>query len=477
MSPPRSPLPTSHSSLRRLAELLLLLVIAVLAMRAWFVEGLVLPWRVSSGSMAESLLGLHRELTCAECEYPFVCGADFRRVSPLAVCPNCGCPKNDLSARPDLAGDGLLVHKSLFRLRPPRRWEVVAFRHPQLSGELQIKRAVGLPGESVQIRHGDVYIDGKIHRKTLSQQRTMAILVHDVNYQPLVNPAPPPRWQGAGTDSQWGSSGRDFAHPDTDDRTAIDWLEYRHWSRIPSGGDDDVKQVEVLEGPITDVCGYNQSRPRRQENVWPVTDLMLSLKLVDTLGEGKLILRISDGSEDFQVWIEPSRRRFEILQNGRPIPFDVGKLPRWRNELAIDISLFDQQFLMAFDREVAVTYRYRPSNPDRQPTSRPLAIGSQGLQVRLRDFRVYRDVYYTRPVGADGRWALDQPQPLKAGEYFVLGDNSPISLDSRTWPEGAAVPAMLLVGKPLLVHFPVHRVEWGDWIFQVPDPRKIRYIR
>jgi len=59
----------------------------------------------------------------------------------------------------------------------------------------------------------------------------------------------------------------------------------------------------------------------------------------------------------------------------------------------------------------------------------------------------------------------------------MLGDNSPVSEDSRTWPEGPAVPARLLVGKPLFVHFPAKRVQIGNWVFQVPDPARIRYIQ
>jgi signal peptidase I len=66
---------------------------------------------------------------------------------------------------------------------------------------------------------------------------------------------------------------------------------------------------------------------------------------------------------------------------------------------------------------------------------------------------------------------------LGDGQYFVLGDNSPISKDSRCWPDGPAVEAGLLVGRPFLVHFPAQQVRWGDWRFQVPDPSRIRYIR
>ena len=42
---------------------------------------------------------------------------------------------------------------------------------------------------------------------------------------------------------------------------------------------------------------------------------------------------------------------------------------------------------------------------------------------------------------------------LAAGQYYVLGDNSPVSEDSRRWPTGE-VNAKLLVGKPLVVVTP-----------------------
>ena len=66
---------------------------------------------------------------------------------------------------------------------------------------------------------------------------------------------------------------------------------------------------------------------------------------------------------------------------------------------------------------------------------------------------------------------------LGKGEYFVLGDNSPISDDSRTWAEPAAVSDKYLIGKPLAIILPVRYVRWGPWHFQVPDLARIRYIR
>jgi signal peptidase I len=453
-------------------ERFVFVLVAVLVARTWYVEGLLVPCPVASGSMAETVLGVHRGVTCNDCGQRFVCGADLKPVSPRAICPNCGFAANDLEARPDLAGDRVLIDKAIYQFRRPRRWEVVAFRHPEQPSQTLLKRVVGLPGESIQIRDGDVYADGQILRKTLPQQRALAILVHDANYQPSIDPAPPPRWQG-GDNSRWIAAGGRFARPQASGEEAdADWLQYRHWRRVPG------RAGEVHEAPVTDVCGYNQTRPRREEDVHPVGDLLLALRLVKTSGRGRLVLRATDGRDEFRVRIEPTQGRYEVLRNGRPVPGAAGWLPPPANGTMLEVSLFDQQFLLAFNGRPAVTIPYDLSPFRPQPPSRPLAVGSQGgLGVEICDLRVYRDVYYTHPIGLRGRWALDEPVRLEAEEYFVLGDNSPISEDSRTWPGGPAVSAKLLVGKPLVVHFPARLVAVGPWRFQVPDPARIRYIR
>ena len=66
---------------------------------------------------------------------------------------------------------------------------------------------------------------------------------------------------------------------------------------------------------------------------------------------------------------------------------------------------------------------------------------------------------------------------LAADEYFVLGDNSPVSDDSRTWPDRGAVVAKLLVGKPLVAIPSLEVTPWRGWHFQVPNLRGIRYIQ
>ena len=456
---------------RLLVERLVLLLLVFLAVRTWCIEGLATPLRVAGGSMARTLLGMHREVVCADCGHEFVCGSDVRPVGARAVCPNCGYAENDLEALLDLAGDRLLVHKSIFRFRRPRRWEVVASRHPQDAAETVVKRVVGLPGESVQLRLGDVYVDGQIERKTLWQQRALAVLVHDARRGPALGQPPPCRWRALRAGSQWGRAGSRFAHPVASPEDPIDWLAYHHWRRLPGGGG------QIEERPISDDRGYNQTRPRRKEDSHRVTDLLLTLRLVEIAGRGAMYIRATGGREKFLLEIEseddPNRFRYKVSHNGQPVPGGTGKMPSPAGGLTLEVSLIDKQFLLAFDGRTVLRWAYRPPDKLPPPICRPLEIGTRGLRVVFEDPKVYRDIYYAKRTGPQGR-DPDRPVRLGADEYFVLGDNSPISEDSRTW---GPVSARLLIGKPLLVHFPARRVSFGAWDFQVPDPGKIRYIR
>ncbi len=458
-----------------LRRVVLLGALAVI-LRTWCVEGLFVPCRIVSGSMATTLLGWHRNVVCKNCGLQFPCAADLQPAKPRAVCPNCDYADNNLEASPTLSGDGVLISKSLYRFRPPRRWEIAAFRRREDSGKILVKRIVGLPGESVRIRQGDLYVNGNIQRKNLAQQRALAVAVYDASFRPTIDPAESSRWRGVGQKSQWGAAGGLFAHPAAAPGEPIDWLIYRHLRRTAG------QEGRFEETPITDRCGYNQTRPRRLEEVQPVTDLMLSLRVIrmtEEFGPGQLMIRITDGVEEFLVRLDPSGNRYEVLQDDRPIPAPaaIGKLPPWHHALWVEVSVFDRQFILAFGGRPVFTWWYDPSKRAAEPTSRPVAIGSKGLEVAIRDLRLYRDVYYTRPMAPQGRWGLDNPVHLAADQYYVLGDNSPVSQDSRVWAEGPAVDAKLLLGKPFLVHFPPRLVRIGPWKFQVPDPAKIRYIR
>ena len=165
---------------RQTIDLVVVLCLGVLMFRTFSAEAYVVP----TGSMAPTLMGHHRELTCPNCGFVFVIGVDEEGHPPRPVCPNCG--KNDLDCvtAVECNGDRVLVQKFLYDFRPPRRWEVAVFHFPGEPTQAYVKRVVGLPGESVQIVDGNVVIDGRVARKSLDELRAMQILVHDSRYVP-----------------------------------------------------------------------------------------------------------------------------------------------------------------------------------------------------------------------------------------------------------------------------------------------------
>ena len=58
-------------------------------------------------------------------------------------------------------GDNLIVDKLSYRFRDPKRFEIVVFPFRYQEDTYYIKRIIGLPGETVQIHDGNIYINGK----------------------------------------------------------------------------------------------------------------------------------------------------------------------------------------------------------------------------------------------------------------------------------------------------------------------------
>ena len=56
----------------------------------------------------------------------------------------------------------IFVNKFVYRLDNIERGDVVVFKLAENPGRSYIKRVVGLPGETVEVRRGEVYVDGRL---------------------------------------------------------------------------------------------------------------------------------------------------------------------------------------------------------------------------------------------------------------------------------------------------------------------------
>ncbi|MCH8829027.1 MAG: signal peptidase I [Planctomycetes bacterium] len=560
-----------RSSLRQMFEALICLAVAVVLVRTFQVEG----YMISTGSMAPTLAGFHKRVTCPSCGWEFPVGADVhgspgrnstsisfpRRPASanatsransgngqrddaaqhaasreLAVCPNCGRHSIDISALPLNQGDQLLVHKNAYEFNSPRRWEVIVFRNPARPTQAYVKRVAGLPGEEVNIVGGDLFINGRIQRKQFARQLAMRIPVYDHAFEPHNDPDWQSRWIPLGAKSAWERNGQSFVHQAKTDATDAvggkpSWLVYRHWirdggrhkttvpvsaavrqldlsspslfplkydaeagefshrgvltsrsrDRIAATIDNPafVKAIHKLSAeshlsPVLDDYGYNRTHGDRQPT--PVRDLMISADVRLIGDKGRFLLQMTDGIDRFTFSLDVGTRDMALTVNDQSQPVRQARLLAsvLDSSLHLEMSLFDRQVIVAINgKPLFAPFLLDPVPPRSLFPRKPVRFGAAELRVRIGSLKLYRDIYYTQK-GAKGTYKLGPDQ------FFVLGDNSPISADSRVWDD-KGVHRRLFLGKPFLVHLPSKpgriRIGGTNIHIRIPDVSRIRYIR
>ncbi len=557
------------SQVRQFMESLLCLALAVIVFRTFEVEG----YMISTGSMAPSLLGFQKRVVCPTCKYPFAFGVSYQsddggtiagdgeeadaldEPRQFCTCPNCGQRAIEISRVPRNQGDQLLVFREAYWWRLPRRWEVVVFRNPYETTQAYVKRLAGLPGETIEIRNGDVYADGHLCRKDYRTQKAVRIPVYDHDYEPTDDPEWHSRWQ---PDPGWKRDGHGFLtrgesvvpkrvgeidkanSARASAESPWSWVTYGNYFRSGGGhvtsvdvpiiedglkwpadlspaqfdlktrrlsvtgvmsaelrerllavsGDPEFQNaVEQLSershySPVMDEYGYNRPSTFSGQNA--VRDVMISAKLdIDDNQPAdpphrQFAIDMTDGLNTFRMLWDFREREIRLLRNPErspnALPVRTAVLrPEWDAEPCdVEMSLIDRQVTAAVNGEEIFPAWPIADPPDARPSPRyPVRFGAQGVAARLGALQLFRDVYYTSEEDA-------KPFFLKDGEIYVLGDNSPVSLDSRRWDNGA-VPLKLLLGKPFVVHLPSRQMEIriGETIrhIRVPDFSRVRYIR
>jgi len=113
-----------------------------------------------ANAMAPTLLGNHWRGRCPECGQPNFCSPVDTRHGRQAT-PRMICGSFHVNQIPDVpqrifSPDRFLVAKFL----TPKRWDLVVFEYPENPPTLFVMRLIGLPGETIQIEGGDVWVDG-----------------------------------------------------------------------------------------------------------------------------------------------------------------------------------------------------------------------------------------------------------------------------------------------------------------------------
>lgn len=79
-------------------------------------------------------------------------------------------------------GDYLIVDELSYRLRSPQRGEIIVFKYPNNPSDRYIKRIIGLPGETVEIKDGKIVIIDKEGQQTLDESKYLSSTVFTTGF-------------------------------------------------------------------------------------------------------------------------------------------------------------------------------------------------------------------------------------------------------------------------------------------------------
>lgn len=433
-------------------------------------------------------------------------------------------------------GDRIFVFKYLYSIFDPQRFDVVVFKNPRDPSVNYIKRLVGLPGEMVALVDGDVYARApqgdddpaadrwslpgwRICRKPDRAQLAMWQRLFSSEYTPLndtddigrrwfVSP-----WIGVGSGPQ-----------------ASDWrIEGRRTYEYVGSGPTRLAW-NTRERPVNDSLAYNES-PVRASLLFPVSDVRLSMGFRPSSEGQRVTAFLEARGHTFRIDVGAGAILMAMGPGtGKDVPF--ASLPvEGDSELDLepgrttDLEFWfvDQTLQVWRDgRRIAqASYDWSPAERLRHVTGEPLeriALGTEFLVVEdnyrrpqmflefdggpftLHRVALDRDVHYQADIyryhSGDGVSVHSQARRPALGthpsstptlahdEYFLCGDNSAQSLDSRLWdrphpwvaqidPAIGLVPRELLIGKAFFVYFPA---PFKAGRIPVPDFGRMRFI-
>lgn len=523
-----------------------LIVAFVIAMtfRAFVTEGFVIP----TGSMAPTLLGQHLDFRSPETGWRHAVGFDASvgsaeearaRLAQIAD-PLLGPYRPGSGVTPGVpklvrAGDRILINKLSYVLGSPQRFDTVVFKNPTNPNGADgnfIKRLIGLPGESLWIVDGDIFVapleaaedfsQYRVQRKPEHVQRAVwqpifrsLQLPPSVAERPDAQPMWGPGWSFADGVYRHDGDGPVLLEWNKDSRRLLtDWTSYNQLSRSADEGDSFVGDFRVAG---TVVPGRDGMRAT------------VELEARDTqfrfeIDGGRAAIRLRPlafrdlGPEE--GWTGPAAVSVEPLEAGRPVRVEC-----WHADQRL-VLWIDGRRVLEHDYEWTPRERLERATGQAAGGDDAAALGALATRpirsmalirwnfdgpVEVDRLEVDRDLHYAaydtlklpfslrtnpaRPDLGDLRMRHgygchpSTPAKLEADQFYMLGDNTLASSDSRAWgsphpivaeqidPAAFVVPRSLLLGKAWVVYFPaLNPLSPGGRGF-IPNFGDLRFIR
>jgi signal peptidase I len=346
-------------------------------------------------------------------------------------------------------GDKILVNKFAYDFRDPHRWEVMVFKYPVDTSRNYIKRVAGLPGETIRVFGGDLYVrtahsdpQWQIARKPWNVQEALWRKRYTLSDsgQSYWAPSNPAAWTIRGDDFAVSADGSGDGEYLIYQREILAYEarefeeSHRPFVRIPTS--DLMVQFHLIpEGPAEVEVALDCTTTFAYEE----QTVHWTVRLPFGAGGPARPMLLRDGRE-----VRPEESQPFTCTDGKPS--------------LVQVCHVDQSLVVRVDGRQVLSHPYDSTqgveDSHWSPEHRSAAkIGCRTGRALFRDPAIYVDVHYTTHPNEN---AVQAPFTLKDDEFFVLGDNSANSNDSRAW---GVVPRRNLVGEAFLVLWPLGRMK------------------
>lgn len=524
-------------SFKETFESVVMAFILAFVFRAFVVEAFVIP----TGSMAPTLLGQHADIVCPECGYRF--NADVLKAetyqgrsayTTTLTCPMCSYPIKVDAQHQRRPGDRILVHKFIYNLTEPKRWDVVVFKNPSNPQDNFIKRLAGLPGEKLFIVDGNIYtkpLDAPDATPWQIQRKTKRQIVQRTVFQPVYHSEFYPLDDGKTSLDRGAAYAWHFPwvadQPDRIKRHGRTWLDYDGKSPVTFRFDfQDMlnSQINFYGKPIG---WYPYSQLYGSHRIESIEDIRIAMSVepkpdADAAGkhigltfqttgridgllpvpiravlspEGKITLETGSNSND----LEGEKWQVRATDQIQPLPNDrASHVEFWFVDQEVSLWI-DGSKVLTWDYHVPMDILVKRPSPPLYPA---VQVKVDSVPATITQIDLDRDLYYSSRPNAThmalgglyktGSQREGAPVELESDQFYCLGDNSPFSHDGRYWAEvnpwiqqrmlsdkdqvTGVVPRELMIGKAFFVYFPApHRLSPTSMGF-IPNFGDMRFI-